>query len=164
MIATSLRYPAGVRLRSLGRHGPRIARFGVVGVLGVGVNTVVLYLLVAFGGWNHLAAATVSTEAAILSNFVLNDRWTFRGAGSRHSWPQRLLRYNAIALGGLCISLAVLALLTLRFGLHYLVANLIAIGAATVWNYAVNTQITWHGVPIPADAAGSPACTAPRED
>jgi dolichol-phosphate mannosyltransferase len=141
-------YPAAAQIRRLGQHGPRAARFSAVGIVGVGINTAVLYLLVAFGGWNHLAAAAVSTETAILCNFLLNDRWTFRGAGSRHSRPQRLLRYNAIALGGLCISLGVLAALTLLLGMHYLVANLIAIGAATVWNYVVNARITWHTEPL----------------
>lgn len=163
MIAESLRYPA-TSVRGISRHGARVARFGIVGLLGVGVNTVVLYLLVAHAGWNHLAAAAVSTEVAIIFNFLLNDTWTFRGAGSRHSWPHRLLRYNAIALGGLCISLTVLAVLTDACGIHYLVANLLAIGAATVWNYVVNSRLTYRAAPLAALAAGPSISPIAEED
>jgi len=80
---------------------------------------------------------------AILSNFALNDRWTFRGVASRHTWVGRMCRYNAIAAGGALISLAMLAALTFGIGMHYLLANLVAIGAGTIWNYVVNSRLTW---------------------
>lgn len=124
-------------------HARRFTRFGVVGGAGAVVNMTILYLLVHYGGWNHMTAAIVATEAAILSNFVMNDRWTFRDVPSRFSWPNRIARYNAIAGGGALISLAVLAVLTLGLGMHYLVANLVAIGAGTIWNYVVNSRMTW---------------------
>jgi putative flippase GtrA len=124
-------------------HAPRFARFGVVGAIGAVVNMAILYLLVDHGGWNHMAAAVIATETAILSNFALNDRWTFRDASSPHNWVVRMFRYNAIAGGGALISLGMLALLTFGFGIHYLIANLIAIAAGTIWNYVVNSRLTW---------------------
>ena len=124
-------------------HAHRFARFGVVGGIGAVVNMGILYMLVQHGGWNHMVAAVIATEAAILSNFAMNDRWTFRDAHSRYNWVVRMLRYNAIAGGGALISLGVLAALTLGVGIHYLVANLIAIGAGTIWNYVVNSRLTW---------------------
>jgi dolichol-phosphate mannosyltransferase len=124
-------------------HGRRLLRFGLVGGSGVLVNAGILYLLVTGAGWPHLAAALVSTEASIISNFTLNDRWTFRDAGSRGTWPVRFWRYHAVALGGLAISLAVLAALTLFLGTYYLLANLVGIAIATLWNYMVNIHCTW---------------------
>jgi dolichol-phosphate mannosyltransferase len=124
-------------------HARRFMRFGVVGGVGAVVNMAILYLLVQHGGWNHMLAAIVATEAAILSNFAMNDRWTFRDAHSRFNWANRMARYNAIAGGGALISLAVLAALTLGIGVHYLVANVVAIGAGTIWNYVVNSRLTW---------------------
>ncbi len=124
-------------------HAHRFLRFGVVGGIGAVVNMVILYLLVAHGGWNHMAAAVIATETAILSNFALNDRWTFRDVTSPHGWVARMFRYNLIAGGGALISLGMLAVLTLGLGIHYLIANLIAIGAGTIWNYVVNARLTW---------------------
>ncbi len=125
------------------RHGGRFVRFGLVGGVGAALNTAILYLLVDVGRWAYLPAAVVATEAAVLSNFVLNDRWTFRDARGCASWPRRVARYNVVALGGLVVSLSVLAALTSTPHLYYLVANVIAIGAATLWNYTVNARFTW---------------------
>ena len=123
-------------------------RFGLVGGSGVLVNYAILCLLAATSGLNHLAAAALATEVAILSNFTLNNLWTFRGATPGGLWARRGLRYNVYALGGLVISVAVLAALTYLLHMHYLVANVFAIGAATLWNYAANYRWTWYVAPF----------------
>ena len=148
------------------RHLRLMARFGLVGGSGVLVNTMVLYILVAGFRWHQLPAAMVATEAAIISNFVLNDRWTFRYASVRDTWHGRLWRYNVVALGGLGISLAALAILTMGLGMQYLLANLVGIAAATVWNYGINLRVTWElaKAPIRGDEGNSPAELIVLED
>ena len=140
-------------------HKRRLLRFGLVGASGVPVNSTLLYLLTEVGSLNHLVAAALATEATILYNFSLNDRWAFRDAKSDIPWAQRALRYNSVALGGLMISVAVLALLTHFLDLNYLVANLFAIGAATLWNYAVNSCFTWSTASVSSLSVSS--LTAP---
>jgi putative flippase GtrA len=122
----------------------RLIQFSFVGATGVGVNTAVLYLLVQAGHLHYMVAAAIASEVAIISNFNFNDQWTFRDVGSRLSWLERLLRYNAIAVGGILVTLAVLAALTLTLGMPYLVANLFAIAAATIWNYLASSSFAWH--------------------
>jgi putative flippase GtrA len=90
-----------------------------------------------------LPASILATEVAILSNFLLNDRWTFRAVG-RHSFGQRLLRFNGVALGGMAISIATLAILTTYTQLDLPLANVFAVGAAMAWNYVVNSRWTWR--------------------
>ncbi len=135
------------RLRVV-RHAYRLLRFGLVGALGVVVNYTLLYLLTEACGLNHLIASALATEGAIISNFVLNNVWTFRDADLGLAWARRLWRYNLITLGGLLITVTVLAMLTYLFSIHYLVANLFAIGSATLWNYIVNARFTWK---LPAE-------------
>lgn len=125
------------------RHGRRFARFGAVGISGVLINTGILWALVTVFGVHHLIAAGISSEVSILTNFVLNDRWTFGDHSAEISYLRRGAHYNAVALCGMVFSLGVLAVLVDAFGLYYLVANLIAIGAATVSNYLLNTRFTW---------------------
>lgn len=116
-------------------------RFGAVGLLGVVVNEGLLYLL-------HLrlvvplsVAAIVATEAAILTNYLCNERFTFSSQPSLG----RLLRFQLTALGGLAITLIALRALVVLTPLDVLVANLAAIGAGTVWNFALNVTWTWKG-------------------
>ncbi len=130
-------------------HAPRAGRFALVGAIGVIVNTLVLFTLVEAAHVNHIVAAAIATEVAIFCNFQMNDSWTFRGEASGLRRLSRLARYNAIALGGMLITLGILAVLTSAFGLHYLIANLCAIATATAWNYLVNCRFTWRaGTPI----------------
>ncbi|HJZ49402.1 MAG TPA: GtrA family protein [Roseiflexaceae bacterium] len=128
--------------RTILQRFARPLRFGLVGVSGIVVNSATLWVLVRE---LHLAVAlgsVVATEAAILSNFTLNDRWTFRGARER-SLLGRLLRFNGVALGGMAITAAILTALMSYSHMHLLIANLLAVGAATIWNYAVNSRWTW---------------------
>ena len=121
----------------------RPLRFGLVGLSGIVVNSAILWVLVRE---LHLAVtigSVLATEVAILSNFLLNDRWTFRGARVR-TFMQRLVRFNGVALGGMAITAGMLTALASYTHLHLLFANLLAVGAATGWNYIVNSRWTWR--------------------
>lgn len=128
-------------------HASRLARFGVVGIFGVLVNSAILFLLVSTVHLNHLIAASISAELSILVNFALNDRWTFRDAQPCTSWPMRAAQYNGVAFAGMALSLAILAALTDGLGMYYMVANLFGMTAAALSNYALNCRITWRHQP-----------------
>jgi|GEM_PF-1774800 len=135
-VRVQTRWPAFSRLA-------RPLRFGLVGLSGVIVNTGVLWMLARGAHLPVALAGALATETAIIHNFLLNDRWTFRTA--RH-YPlvQRLLRFNGVALGGMAITVGLLTALTALGHLHLLLANLLAVGAATAWNYLVNSRWTWR--------------------
>lgn len=135
-------------------HRARGVRFGLVGLSGVLVNSAVLWALAVGLGLPTILASLLATEAAIITNFLLNDRWTFGAAGYSHSLGRRLLRYHGVAAGGMAISLGVLAALTAHTALPLLLANLCAIGAATVWNYTVSARWAWAGRGAPAAPLG----------
>jgi putative flippase GtrA len=125
------------------QHARRFACFGAVGVSGILVRTAVLWALVTHLGVQPVIAATVGSEVSILTNFVLNDRWTFADAQPGISFVRRAAHYNAVAFGSTVLSLVLFAVLTERLALQYLLANVIAIGAATLANYVINRRITW---------------------
>jgi len=79
-------------------HLTRLYRFGLVGLSGVVVNLAALALLSGLGLLSTVASA-LAIELSILSNFLLNDRWTFveRRAGS--AWS-RALRFQLVSLVG----------------------------------------------------------------
>lgn len=139
------------------------ARFGVVGLSGVVVNSLILWALVQHVGLGVAVASALATEVAIITNFLLNDHWTF-GPGQRaHSFAQRLLRYNGVCLGGLVITAVVLLALTTLLALPLLLANFVAVLCAMAWNYSLNSRWTWrsstHQEPASSAMALAPAAT-----
>jgi len=124
----------------------RFLRFALVGASGVMVNTVLLWLLTDIAGLYYLLSAAIATEAAIISNFIWNDIYTFADRRSKGtaSFIGRLLRFNLVSLGGLAINLAVLWFFTSIVGVYYLMANLIGIAVAMLWNFLVNLRWTWR--------------------
>ncbi len=129
----------------------RFVRFGLVGGSGIVVDMGALYLL---HDPKRLALPLVlgkvlAAQVAILNNFTWNELWTFadrsrlrRGGRDR---LLRFLRFEAICLTGVAITVGVLTLCVQRFGLHYLVGNAIAIAVGTAWNFGVNLRWNWAG-------------------
>jgi glycosyltransferase XagB len=138
-----------------GLRRARGLRFGLVGLSGALVNSAVLWLLALVVGMPTVLASLLATEAAVLSNFALHDRWTFGARGYRHGLGRRLLRYHGVAAGGAVITVSLLTLLTARDTLPLLLANLVAIAAATLWNYSASARWAW-AAPGAARAARNP--------
>lgn len=123
----------------------RFLKFCAVGLSGVFVNMGLLWLLTEVAGLFYLLSAAISIETSIISNFILNDYFTFRDRRSPQvkSILSRLLKFNLVSLAGLGFNMGVLWLLTEVFGIYYLLSNLCGIAVATLWNYLANTWWTW---------------------
>lgn len=123
----------------------RFLKFCAVGLSGIIVNQGLLWLLTEFGGLQYYISAIFAIEASIISNFVLNDYFTFadRRTGKSKSFLVRLLKFNVTCLAGAGIQYVLLLLFTSVFGIYYLVSNLIAIAVAFLWNYFMSSWWTW---------------------
>ncbi|MEM1586973.1 MAG: glycosyltransferase [Candidatus Bathyarchaeia archaeon] len=123
----------------------RLLKFVMVGVSGVLVNEGLLFTLTELLGIHYLLSALISIECSILSNFALNDVWTFRdrrGHGTR-SLLKRMVKSNIGFGAGVLLNLLVLFLLTELGGLHYLISNLLGIVAAFIWNFLISMRWIW---------------------
>ncbi len=116
-------------------------KFNVVGLIGVAVNEGVLLLLAA-GGYYYVYASAVAIEVSILSNFVLNDFWTFRDRRHGHM-AVRLVKFNGLMVIGLVANLAILYALTTYAGIHIAISNLVGIGAAFLLRYWLSVRFAW---------------------
>ncbi len=123
----------------------RVAKFLLVGLSGVGVNMGLLWLLTEVFGLHYLVSASISIETSIVSNFLLNNYFTFhdRNLPGARNFFSRLIKFNVISLSGLAINLGVLWALTELLGLYYILSNLFGIAAASIWNYTANNWWTW---------------------
>ena len=123
-------------------------RFGVVGFSGVFVNMGVLYVLRHSFNLELTRSLIIAAELAIISNFFWNDLWTFgdiskRQPGNRQRL-KRLLKFNVICLMGLIMNVLLVNLLFNVFSMNEYLANLIAIAAVTMWNFWINTKLSWR--------------------
>jgi dolichol-phosphate mannosyltransferase len=149
-----------LRLRSRGRLGrirqrwqlplTRLFRFGLVGLSGVAVDMLLLYLLSdpSTLGLGVTRSKVIAAEVAIINNFIWNDLWTFgdraRSQPGVHARLKRFLKFNLVCLAGLGLSVVLIYILFDRLGMNRYLANLIAIAVVTVWNFGINLKLNWR--------------------
>lgn len=120
----------------------RTLKFMVVGASGIFVNQGVLSMLIELYKYSHWLASPLAIETATLSNFVLNDRWTFRGRWSGNIAVRCLKYHLSVAVGNIVNYLVYLGLVDV--GLHYVAANLIGIALGFVANYVLSEVVVWR--------------------
>src|SRR5579884_1752379 len=136
------------RVRAASESHRELTRFLLVGASGTAVNYAILTLTYRFLGWPVVVAALLSNEVALVSNFFCHEHWTFAKREDRHGTRRvRFLRYQVVATGGVIITTAVLALLV-HFGMHYAIANAIAIAIAVSWNFLMSHRWAWRRSPV----------------
>ena len=119
-------------------------KFAVVGGSGVVVNMGCFFFLTRYGGLNIKFASPIAIEVSILTNFFLNNLWTFRKRKTPVPFYSRLLRYHLVTgLAGI-VNYFTLLLLANVFGIPDMVANLIGIILGTLINFFLNSMWTWR--------------------
>jgi putative flippase GtrA len=130
----------------------RFLRFAVVGASGVAVNMGVLALALwglsprLEGSSLDFAAAAIATVISIMTNFLLNDLWTWgdREKGSRkRDFLGRMGAYYLGASVAAGLSLGAFAFASTVLGLGVYLAQLIGIGLGTVVNYVINNRLVF---------------------
>jgi dolichol-phosphate mannosyltransferase len=119
----------------------RVVRFGVVGASGIVVNLVILYSIIRFTQTPEIIAAGIAVETSILTNFILNDVWTFKDIRTIPIY-KRLGRFQVVSIAGMAINLVVFTALTL-VGVWYILAEVVGIIFAFIFNFIVNRLKTW---------------------
>ena len=54
-------------------------KFLILNLIGLGLNTAILYLLVDMAGFNKLIALVITTSIVMIINYILNKAWVFKG-------------------------------------------------------------------------------------
>ncbi|WP_100260959.1 glycosyltransferase family 2 protein [Qipengyuania seohaensis] len=143
--AIALDFLAGLYDKTFGRFIPtRFALFGTVGALGVLVHLAILYVLLLLAGATFAWSQTVATLGAMTFNFWLNNFLTYRDRRIRKAGD--LLRGWASFVAACSVgAVANVAIATMLFqrGLHEMLAALIGIAIASVWNYALSSRFVW---------------------
>ncbi len=134
------------------RDKQRFIKFGTVGFIGYLVNASFLYL---FSKWSFPEAASwaLSTEMAIISNFTLNNIWTFKkekisGAGKIIN---KFAQFNGTSLGALVIQTVAgtIGVALLGSGYRQLLLPFIVVFLVLPYNYFMYNVVIWKTWKLP---------------
>ncbi len=158
------------------RDSKRFIKFGIVGATGFTINALALEIFARMAFTQNIAdwfssintikalqifhtqsswAAACAGELAIISNFLLNNYWTF--AGRSISQPGRFLwkfsHFNLTSLGAVVIQAVVVGMAVLLFDDSTLVRQLalvVAVGVFIVpYNYTMYNVFIWKTWKVP---------------
>ncbi len=111
-------------------------KFSVVGISGMVVNQGFLTLFVSVFSWDVSIAGIIAIEISILSNFILNNYWTWKDQ-KESSFLTRFMKYHAVTIFSGGVNYLILLILT-SMGYHYFISNLIGIAVGAVVNFIFN--------------------------
>jgi dolichol-phosphate mannosyltransferase len=120
----------------------RTIAFGTVGLSGFIPNLLVLWLLTSIGGLHYAVAAVLSTQVAIVWNFILLDLFVFTG---KHRWGVRGRFGSFLLLNNvdLLLRIPLLALLVERFGFGILTGTVVTLVAAFGFRFLVTERLVY---------------------
>jgi dolichol-phosphate mannosyltransferase len=130
------------RLR-LGTAGSRFGRFGLVGISGIAVNSLALVAFRGGLGLGVLVAALLATQCSSVWNFLLVERFVFRGTSPSRSLVGRAVAFLAMNNLAFVLRGPLLLGLVSAFSLHYVLANLISLCTLTIARFAVADRWIW---------------------
>lgn len=138
----------------LTRRAKTVVKFGLVGFIGTLVDFLFYKIFINLGGFPPATSKGISTEIAIINNFVLNNYWTFRYRKTKTNFWQKLRIFNLVSLGGLVIGVLIVKFLHTTYGDGFVDLGwrkiaynnfyfFATIPFVMTWNFLMNHFITW---------------------
>ncbi len=141
----------------------RFGRFLLTGVLGFVCQLAALWVLHSLCGLHYVIATVLAVELAIVVNYVVHERWTWRDRRSASGTLRRLLRFNAltalISIGG---GVLVTAFFVEAFTLNPVIANIVSVAGLGMLNFIGTDKLVFRAaviaalLPFAAPASASP--------
>jgi dolichol-phosphate mannosyltransferase len=143
-VVDSLRVVFSLRLRD----SQKLIKVMTVG--GVGTIVQLLFFNLFRTNLSLSLAQNLAIELAIISNFILNNVWTFKDNRFSMKNLNRLfkgfLKFNLLSIGSIIIQNVVLLLGVYFLGRSFLIENglvIIGILLGLIWNYLMYTRVVW---------------------
>jgi dolichol-phosphate mannosyltransferase len=125
------------------RSSATFIKFALTGFSGTLVN-LGCFSLFLNAGLNKYVSSPIAIEISIITNFLLNNYWTFRRRYSKDSIQMRGMKFNLVSLVSLAISYSTFIILTILFpAVPPHVHQLIGILPASLINYFLNSYWTF---------------------
>ncbi len=131
-----------------------LLKFGFVGGLGLFLNEYIFLLLASaavlasfltgfLGNSFYLVFAIISSQAAVLVNFLMNEALVFRGRKGGRGFLRRMGLFNAVSSADLVLRLPLLWGLTTFLAVPALWSNLDSMLVTFVGRFAISEKKIW---------------------
>lgn len=120
----------------------RILKFGAVGVIGMGIDFLITWLLKERFKVNKFYANACGFSVAVINNYLLNRAWTFNDR--EPGMLGQFILFLSVSLLGLVMNTGVLYLLNEKQRVPFYLSKILAIVVVFVWNFIANSFFTFH--------------------
>lgn len=118
----------------------RFVMYATIGAFGA-VLDLGLFVFLHSLGFSLLLANVIATSCAVIHNFAWHHFVTFK---EHDQTPHvALVKFISVSLAGIAFN-SVIVLAGVSLGLFPAIAKIVAIGCVTVWNYLMNTRVTFR--------------------
>ncbi len=143
-------YPSTVKPKTGGSVSWIFVKFGFVGGLGLFLNVYVMYALIGLtfltgllGSSYYLVYAILSSQVAVLVNFLMNEALVFRGRKSPSGFLRRMTLFNTVSSADLVLRIPMLWGLTTFLFVPPLWSNLDSILLTFIGRFLVSEKKIW---------------------
>lgn len=110
-------------------------QFSIIGVWATGLHYLILFSLVEGYELHAVTATSIGFAVSSIFNYAANYRYTFK---SQKKHAETYSKFMLVALVGLALNGAVVAIVLEIMQLHYVLAQIIATGTVLIWNFSGN--------------------------
>ncbi len=147
-------YPPVVKPSRLRPGAWLVFKFGFVGGLGLFLNVYIMYLLgqitvlgnlvgTVLGSSAYVVYAIISSQAAVLVNFLMNEALVFRGRRGAVGLLGRFTFFNSIASADLLVRIPILWSFATLLGMNPIVSNLESILLTFAGRFVISAKKIW---------------------
>jgi dolichol-phosphate mannosyltransferase len=140
--AEGVRYIRQLVSSRLGAGSIRMMKFGLVGVTGLVVNTLVLAFSAQVLGLWYILAAIVATQGSTLWNFAWTERFVFT-QDANYSPLRRLALFFAMNNAAFLLRGPIMYTLTSGLHVHYLESNIVSLAALMMLRFTTADRWIW---------------------
>ena len=120
----------------------RTIRFGIVGMSGAILDFSLTWYLLQCLHFNSYFANGIGFILAASNNFYWNKKWTFKSENRKVTL--QFFKFMIVSIVGLSINSLVIFFLMSTFEINFLCCKIIATIIVFVWNFAINSAITYQ--------------------
>ena len=126
-----------------GEGSLRFIGFALIGVTGILVNSLFLFLATDKLHVYYLVSAGIATVASTLWNFSLTEAIVYRAQSHAQGRAIRLGGFFVVNLIALALRTPIIYLMTSVMGIYYEISNLVSLAALTVLRFLVADNLIW---------------------
>lgn len=121
----------------------QFVRFCFVGFFATTVNYSIFYLMIIIGKYDYTLSSMVGFLSGVIAGFPFNKSWAFKDTIG--NWKKQILLYLAVYMSSLVMSLILLKILVIYFGMDPKIANIFCICLTICTNFIGTKLFIFRG-------------------